>query len=361
VVNPKKRATILQIKDHPWLNNGVTFLNGLEDEVLRIKPKDESELDFDILDQIEQIGYEKDAVKASLLENKFDPAAGAYYIFGYQKRKDAAAFNKAVKAIASEQFKKEQNEINEGNNVRGEDETSAALAQLLLQAQRDEDPGSSKTLRKPQKPLPATKQPIKKGTQGNYMAQKHGIISLDFDTSAVKPHNSRRSTEESLPKVVPTNKKDSCWQPKHSHLPPIPKANLETKTQTDNAKTKLKGKERKLTVDETLYINEISKSPSLGVYGIPRTIKQAFNCTAASAVSPDELFDKLKSVLDSNDVEWTYDKYLFDVDWKSVHLEIEICKIPHMALHGLRFKKISGDIWQFKNMTNEICTSMGIV
>jgi hypothetical protein len=358
VVNPKKRATIFQIKDHPWLNNGVTFLNGLEDEVLRIKPKDESELDLDILDQIEQIGFEKDAVKASVLENKFDSAAGTYYIFSYQKRKDAAGFDKAVKAIASEQFKKEKIETDEGNNVRGEDETSAALAQLLLQAQRDEDPGSSKT---PHKSLPAPKQPLKKGPQGHYMAQKPGIISLDLDTSAVKPPYSKRSTEESLPKVVPTNKKDSCWQPKHSHLPPIPKAHLDTKTQTDNAKTKLKGKERKLTVDETLYFNEVSRSPSMGAHGIPRTIKHAFNCTAASAISPDELFDKLRSVLDTNNVEWTHDKYLFDVDWKSVHLEIEICKIPHMALHGLRFKKISGDVWQFKNQTNEICTSMGIV
>ena len=304
------------------------------------------------MDQIEQIGFEKDAVKASVLENKFDPAAGTYYIFGYQKRKDAAAFDQTVKAIANEPFK-EKVKINEENNIRGEDETSSALAQLLLQAQRDEDPGS-KTSNKSQKSPLLTKMPLKKNLQGT---KKPGIVSLDF--SPIKPSYSRKSTEETLPKVSPINKKDNHWQPKHPHLPPIQKANLVTKNSADNTKMSLKGKERKLTVDEILYTNEVSKIP--GAHGTPRTIKHAFNCTAASAISPDELFDKLRFVLDSNDTEWTHDKYLFDVDWKSVRMEIEICKIPHVALHGLRFKKISGDVWQFKNQTNEICTSMGLV
>ena len=356
MVNPKKRANISQIKDHPWLNNGVTFLNNLEEEEIRNKPKDESEMDLDVLDQIEQIGFEKEAVKVSLFENKFDPAAGAYYIFSYQKRKDADAFDRTVKEITSESFKKSLMDENEEISMRGEDETSSALAQLLLQAQRDEDPGPVKTPVRNHKPLaPLAQKQIKKGLSGNAPVKKPGIISISLDSPALP---SRKSNEESQSRAAQINKKDPQKHPKHPNLPPIHKPKIDSLGTEEGLQTKIKSKERKLTIDETLYTNESSKTH--GAHGIPRTIKHAFNCTAASTKSPDELFDKLRFTLDSNDAEWTHDKYLFDVACKSVQMEIEICKIPHMALHGLRFKKISGDIWQFKNQTSEICSSMGI-
>lgn len=337
------------------MSNGVTLLNGLEDDVIRNKPKNETELDFDILDQIEQIGFEKDAVKSSVLENKFDPAAGAYYVFGYQKRKDVAAFDKTAKEIAKEPFKKDKFEIKEEINMRGEDETSSALAQLLLQAQRGEDPGSGKPPPGKSQKTGSTKQPIKQPVLGNNLAKTPGIISSNLDPSAVKSPVARKATHESLQRVASKNKKDSYAQQKNANanVPAIQKATID-----DNSKMKSQSKERTLKIDETLYTNENSKTA--GAHGIPRTIKHAFNCTAATGISPDEIFDKLRFALDSNDTEWTHDKYLFDVVWKSIQMEIEICKIPHMALHGLRFKKISGDVHQFKNQMNELCSTIGI-
>lgn len=37
-----------------------------------------------------------------------------------------------------------------------------------------------------------------------------------------------------------------------------------------------------------------------------------------------------------------------------ISFEVEICKIPRLALHGVRFKRHSGNIWEYKT----ICTSV---
>ena len=245
VVNPKKRYTISQIKDHPWISNGVTLLNVFDEEEIRHIPKDESEIDLDVLEQVEQIGFDRDAIKSAVLEKKYDQLAGAYHIFSYQKQKDASAFAKASKEIEKGPFKLSQKEIPE-MAVRGEDETSAALAQLLLKAQRDEED-----------PLPTKTPKINHTSVTQKQSNKSGIkkpFNSSLDHQPIKPPMSRKTTEETLPNVLPSNKKDTQWQSKHSNLPPI-KTNADAKNNGGNTHLTIK-KERKLDIDETLYTNE---------------------------------------------------------------------------------------------------------
>ena len=37
-----------------------------------------------------------------------------------------------------------------------------------------------------------------------------------------------------------------------------------------------------------------------------------------------------------------------------VRFEIDIVRMPLLALHGVQFKKITGDVWQYKAIAQEI-------
>lgn len=65
---------------------------------------------------------------------------------------------------------------------------------------------------------------------------------------------------------------------------------------------------------------------------------------AIQSTHPEELFQKLKSVLDKNEVEWFNEEYMFEGIWGDIKLEIEVCKLPRMDSFGIRLNRILGDI-----------------
>jgi serine/threonine protein kinase len=73
VLNPKKRWSCAQLKAHSWLSDGIIFQNSDDPETENCykRPTNEDEMDQDILDQMEHLGFEKkttiDAVLGTLL------------------------------------------------------------------------------------------------------------------------------------------------------------------------------------------------------------------------------------------------------------------------------------------------------
>ena len=37
-----------------------------------------------------------------------------------------------------------------------------------------------------------------------------------------------------------------------------------------------------------------------------------------------------------------------------VRFEIDIVRVPIVSLHGVQFKKMTGNVWQYKNLAQEI-------
>jgi MAP/microtubule affinity-regulating kinase len=87
---------------------------------------------------------------------------------------------------------------------------------------------------------------------------------------------------------------------------------------------------------------------------MPRTIKFASNCTSITYMAPELFFQKVKQALEKNEVDWAVDGYLFLGDWGDIKFELEICKLPKMKSFGLRFKRLVGDIWEFKRFSGKL-------
>ncbi|KAI8607620.1 A kinase Mark2PAR-1 mutant, partial [Chytriomyces sp. MP71] len=87
--NPEKRYTITQVRDHVWLTHGMTLLepstNVATDVRQRTRPRTDTDLDAELLDQLVLMGFERGTAVASVVGGKFNQAAGTYYLMAAQK------------------------------------------------------------------------------------------------------------------------------------------------------------------------------------------------------------------------------------------------------------------------------------
>ncbi|KAJ3214569.1 hypothetical protein HDU67_001489 [Dinochytrium kinnereticum] len=94
VINPHKRYTCAQVQEHPWMTMTGSFLTSDEEseDVPKLRPQNEEELDNEILEHLEQMGFEASAAASSVLQGKFNQAAGTYLLLLTQKKQEIAKY-----------------------------------------------------------------------------------------------------------------------------------------------------------------------------------------------------------------------------------------------------------------------------
>lgn len=331
------------------------------------------------MEEMEQMGIERETITESVINGKFNQVAGTYYILAFQKRRSGdAEFSKASDQRAKDRDAKvaeRKATLGSKKNTRN-DETSAELARVLFQVERgnDQQVPESEALapalqqsKKKQDPVtgplpPPVKTKPSKVPEEPSVSSRTGADAGKIANGSSSAKSSHASSPYDTPSKPPLVKKLS----KHANLPPIKSSEKKLESATESEKVTLSGLSQtknnstKIPVDESLYTSEQSSDSPAGLMGKPRTIKIAFNCLASSPLGPDELFDKLRCILDSHNTEWVHDRYLCECTWGDVKMEMEICKIPSLKMHGLRVKKVRGDVWDFKKLCHKILNEMGL-
>lgn len=90
-VNPEKRLTIKDIKEHQWFAEGLNTV-GLDAAVLPgtlAVPKTLEELDTRVLDELELTGVKRERIVSSILNLTFDEWYGSYHTILLAEKKDA--------------------------------------------------------------------------------------------------------------------------------------------------------------------------------------------------------------------------------------------------------------------------------
>jgi serine/threonine protein kinase len=99
------------------------------------------------------------------------------------------------------------------------------------------------------------------------------------------------------------------------------------------------------------------------------------NFSSTTSKSASEILDQIRMILGDNFIAFSSEsRYILqsevDVnanDWSVptnsnkkhlVAFQIEICQIPRMNLHGIHFKRIAGGVWNYKKVCNRILTKL---
>lgn len=86
VVNPKLRATLDQVREHPWTREGGRVVPKAFIAKLQV-PLSEQDMDQEVLDELVLIGFEKEYAVQAVLSNSYDDAAATYYLLVESKKR----------------------------------------------------------------------------------------------------------------------------------------------------------------------------------------------------------------------------------------------------------------------------------
>lgn len=120
---------------------------------------------------------------------------------------------------------------------------------------------------------------------------------------------------------------------------------------------------------------KIRKLPSLtGTFGRKgskqekiRSIKGVFNVDTTTMKNPKEIIDEVQRVLgDQPMLQIDAEGYTFrckhtgmaDGGKAKLQFEVEICQIKGLAMNGVKFKRVAGDVWEYRNMCQVLMTGM---
>jgi len=90
----------------------------------------------------------------------------------------------------------------------------------------------------------------------------------------------------------------------------------------------------------------------------PKTVRFHFSVSTTSSKPANELVLEVERVLAMYTVAFERENFLFLANKANVAFEIEICKLPRLTLNGLKFKRLAGDSWAYKNLCSEMISKM---
>ncbi|XP_041470128.1 serine/threonine-protein kinase SIK3-like, partial [Lytechinus variegatus] len=113
-------------------------------------------------------------------------------------------------------------------------------------------------------------------------------------------------------------------------------------------------------IRQSMNMSCISLSDSSDLASEPSPIKHAKSFSMTTCKELNEIVNEIRRTLDRRhpDLVYTNNENMFELQQNGVEMEMEVCRVPGLALNGLKLRKIAGDASQYKELCSEILQTM---
>ncbi|KAI9098708.1 KA1 domain/Ssp2 C-terminal domain-containing protein, partial [Phlyctochytrium arcticum] len=91
-----------------------------------------------------------------------------------------------------------------------------------------------------------------------------------------------------------------------------------------------------------------------------RVLRFTFSVSTTSTKEPDAILSEVLRVLTQAGVKFDMQGFIANCSFQGIDFEMEVCKLPRLAVNGLRFKRMSGDSWIYKNLLTDLISKMNL-
>ncbi|PRP85502.1 hypothetical protein PROFUN_06871 [Planoprotostelium fungivorum] len=288
-VDPKKRATIAEVRQSAWVNRGYA---SLPQSCLPVRTAlAESDIDKTILKKMEDLGFTAKEITADLMANKTSSnALVMYYLMFDRAERD--------------------------RNEKGSFSPSRRISSLSLVDNSSHGSIESDEMRSPN--------------------GRPKSVNLSNVSNSISIGHSPSGSPKSGGGTIRTK----------SPLLSIFKRDKDPRQQYRGS-----------------YDPEMGDIKPADAEGKLRVAKGAFTFETTTNRPLQEITEELERVLGAMGMLWKRGKrghsYKVKLIKKNLKLEIEICKVEKMeGLKGIKFKRVRGDTWEYKNLYQQICQNL---
>jgi len=366
VPDPMRRATMLEIRNHAWINEGYSgpppCLVSAYDPVIDVNE--------DVLFQLVQIGFDEMEVRARLKANDKCPEVATYHLL---LRKWSSVPQQKTPPIVLRAL---QDEFPEGY-------TRPRMHSMPEQPSFDPNslpppPARSET---PPAPMKMGSGAARKFHANNKRASKrlsYNITAAYADgyktplegIQAALSKNTGEPIQEEIPEDA--THPPSLTARRNTMAPTTVSAPEEKAKPTAGSRspqlaprnTNSAGSQRRrsvlLTGIESAFKN-LMKTEKL------KEVKGVFNVDSTTSQTPDQVLEEVKRVLDSEsqaneDFVFKYKQkgFVMKCEYPNQRLQfnLEVCKIKSLALTGVKAKRVKGDLWVYKEYCQRLMAKM---